>query len=389
MRIYDTLSQSKVEVHNPDDFRMFVCGPTVQDNIHLGHAKTYLAFDILARWLRKTGHKVFFLLNITDVDDKIFNRAKQESAPYTAIADRFYKAFLEDLEALNVATISRVERVSNYIAESAALAKQLLDAGKAYKLNGNVYFDTCQALGFGKLSHQSATELKLKEIEAAPGKRNGVDFLLWRSVAGESEGIWQSPVGPGRPGWHIEDSAIAFSVLGGPYDLHGGATELIFPHHESELAQDEAISGQVPFVRIWMHTGLLLKGEEKMSKSLGNVVTIREALKGFSPDEIRFHFLKRHYRDSYEYNSQSVRKSKEEFKQIAETARRTERGSEISDKENVKKAWEEFSSFMNDDLRTPEALKVLLRVCDYLAEGRTEFSRVFWDMLEVFGFRLF
>ena len=389
MRIYDTLSQSKIEVQNPDEFRMFVCGPTVQDNIHLGHAKTYLKFDVLARWLLKTGHKVFFLLNITDVDDKIFNRAKQEATPYTQIADKFYKAFLEDLDALNITTISKVERVSNYIDESASLAKKLLDSGKAYRLNGNVYFDTSKAVQFGKLSHQSAPELKLKEIEAAPGKRNGVDFLLWRTATGESEGIWQSSVGAGRPGWHIEDSAIAFSIFGGPYDLHGGATELIFPHHESELAQDEAISGQVPFVRIWMHTGLLRKGEEKMSKSLGNVVTIREALKSFSPDEIRFHFLKRHYRDSYEYNAQSARKSKEEFKQIAEVAHKTPKSEVITDNGEVKRVWEEFSSFMNDDLHTPEALMILLRVCGYLLEGKTQFARVFWDMLEVLGFRLF
>ena len=208
---------------------MFVCGPTVQDNVHLGHAKTYLAFDILARWLLKRGNKVLFLLNITDVDDKIFNRAKEENTPYMQIADKFYNAFIEDLDALNIVTISKFERVSNYVEESASLVKQLLDAGKAYSLNGNVYFDTSKAVDFGKLSHQSAFSLKLKEIDAAPGKKNSVDFLLWRSMREETEGVWKTVVGPGRPGWHIEDSAIAFSEIGGPYDLHGGATELYFP----------------------------------------------------------------------------------------------------------------------------------------------------------------
>ncbi|HVB12530.1 MAG TPA: cysteine--tRNA ligase [Nitrososphaerales archaeon] len=391
MQIFDTLSQSKVEIQNSNEFRMFVCGPTVQDNVHLGHAKTYLAFDILARWLLKRGTKVLFLLNITDVDDKIFDRAKRENMPYMQIADKFYNAFIEDLDALNVLTISRFERVSNYVEESAALVKQLLDSGKAYSRNGNVYFDTSKAIDFGKLSHQSAVSLKLKQIDAAPGKKNSVDFLLWRSVPEESEGVWQTVVGLGRPGWHIQDSAIAFSVLGGPYDLHGGATELIFPHHESELAQDEAISGEIPFVKIWMHSGLLLKGEEKMSKSLGNVVTIRQALEKFTADEIRFHFLKHHYRDSFEYDSKSMEQSRTEFKQITEAAANAPRKGGIVEETSTRKQWEEFAASMDDDLRTPQAVQVLLSVCEALkeSENKSELGALFWDMVETLGFRLF
>ncbi|MDG6922422.1 MAG: class I tRNA ligase family protein, partial [Nitrososphaerota archaeon] len=196
------MSQSKVEIEDSKEFKMFICGPTVQDNVHLGHAKTYLAFDTLARWLLKRGNKIQFILNITDVDDKIFNRAKKENIPYKEIADRFYNAFLEDLDALNIVTVSRFERVSNYIEASAELVKQLLDSGSAYSLEGSVFFNTSKAQNFGKLSHQSQLSLKLKEIDAAPGKKNGVDFLLWRGVS-DSEGIWESIVGPGRPGWHI------------------------------------------------------------------------------------------------------------------------------------------------------------------------------------------
>src|SRR5271165_2990646 len=161
---------------------MFVCGPTVQDNVHLGHAKTYLAFDVLARWLLKSGRKVFFLLNITDVDDKIFDRAKKENVPYTEIADKFYNAFREDLDSLNIATVSKFARVSNYVNESVVLVSGLLERGKAYRLDGSVYFDTSKADHFGKLSHQSPLELRLKQIDAAPGKRNSVDFLLWRVI---------------------------------------------------------------------------------------------------------------------------------------------------------------------------------------------------------------
>ncbi len=219
------MSETKTDLGTSQEFRMFVCGPTVQDNVHLGHAKTYLAFDVLARWLLKSGRKVFFLLNITDVDDKIFDRAKKENVPYGEIADRFYKAFLEDLEALNILTISRFARVSNFVDESAALVKTLLDRSAAYRLEGSVYFDISKADHFGKLSHQSAHDLKMKQIDAAPGKKNSVDFLLWRAIPDDTEGIWDTVVGLGWPGWHIQDSAIAFEELGGPYHLHGGATE--------------------------------------------------------------------------------------------------------------------------------------------------------------------
>jgi cysteinyl-tRNA synthetase len=376
---------------------MFVCGPTVQDNVHLGHAKTYLAFDVLARWLLKSGRKVFFLLNITDVDDKIFDRAKKENVAYTAIADKFYNAFLEDLDALNIVTVSKFARVSNYVDESVILVKGLLESGKAYHLEGSVYFDTSKADHFGKLSHQSVLDLKLKQIDAAPGKRNSVDFLLWRAISDATEGIWETKIGAGRPGWHIQDSAIAFNEMHGPYDFHGGATELIFPHHEAELAQDEAISGSIPFVKIWMHTGLLLKGQEKMSKSLGNVVTIREAMKKYSADVIRFHFLKHHYRDAFEYLPNSLNASKEGFQVIQDAARAIPRNEirkiDAERSANVVKIYDKFSSHMNDDLNTPEAISLLLDLSQRISkEGsdqeKLELGTLFWEIVETLGFTL-
>ncbi len=388
LRIYDTLTRSKVEVEQSKEFRMFVCGPTVQDNTHLGHAKTYLAFDVLARWLLKRGKKVFFLLNITDIDDKIFNRAREENTTYTEIADRFYSAFVEDIEALNIVTVSKFERVSRHVEDSASLVKQLLTSGKAYSIHGNVFFDTSKAVDFGKLSHQSARDLRLKQIDPAPGKKSGVDFLLWRSVIDDEEVKWQTEFGAGRPGWHIEDTAIAFSEFGGPYNLHGGATELIFPHHESELAQDEAISGQVPFVKIWMHTGLLYKGNEKMSKSLGNVVTIKQALKKYTPDEIRYHFLKHHYREQLNYDPKSMDRSKEEFTVVREA-------SSLASKEGARKeptdiAWMEFAQNMDDDLHTPKALALLVETSKAVVDTKDEkLGGVFWNMIETLGFNLF
>jgi cysteinyl-tRNA synthetase len=393
------LTGDKVDVETGGEFRMFVCGPTVQDNVHLGHAKTYLAFDILARWMLKSGRKVFFLLNITDVDDKIFDRAKKENIPYMEIADKFYRAFLEDLEALNIVTVSRFARVSEYVEESAALVKILLDRSAGYRLEGGVYFDTSKADHFGKLSHQTAFDLRMKQIDAAPGKKNSVDFLLWRTIPEATEGIWDSVAGRGRPGWHIQDSAIAFEVLKGPYDLHGGATELIFPHHEAELAQGESISHEIPFVKIWMHTGLLLKGQEKMSKSLGNVVTIREAFKKYgNADVIRFHFLKHHYREAFEFSPGALLESKEQFKVVEKAAHAVPRSAiGTTDPrprtESGEKIFEKFSAAMNDDLDTPVAVSLLLDAAKRIVEKKddsesSESASIFWEISEALGFRL-
>lgn len=381
-------------------FRMFICGPTVQDNVHLGHAKTYIAFDVLARWLLKCGNKVQFLVNITDIDDKIFDRARKESVPFMALADRFLADFLSDVEALNIVTISKVERVSNYVEGAINLVQDLLRKEVAYVNDGNTYFDISKADHFGKLSHLSSYELKLKQIDAAPGKRNSVDFLLWRKVPEGSEGTWKSPFGVGRPGWHIEDTAIALSQFGTSYDLHGGATELIFPHHEAELAQDETLSGEIPFVSHWMHTGLLLKDGEKMSKSLGNVVKIQDALRDYSADEIRYYFLARHYRDSFDLDLKVLSKAKSEVDPLLKAAERvhkdTHHGNELRtlvDKETFR----QFAQAMDDDLNTPKALQILFRVADEINEKSSntrdrpadELSPLFWHMVESLGFRLF
>jgi cysteinyl-tRNA synthetase len=396
------MTEKKEEVSPRDGstFRMFACGPTVQDNVHLGHAKTYIAFDVLARWLLKSGFKVQFLVNITDIDDKIFDRAKKENVPFMALADHFLKDFLSDIDALNIVTISKVERVSNYVEEAISLVEILLRKGVGYQNDGNTYFDISRAKHFGKLSHLSGYQLKLKQIDAAPGKRNSVDFLLWRKTPEVGEGAWNSSLGRGRPGWHIEDTAIALSQFRTPYDLHGGATELIFPHHEAELAQDEALTGEIPFVSHWMHTGLLLKDGEKMSKSLGNVVKIQDALRDYSADEIRLYFLKRHYRDSFDLDMEMLAKAKLEIEPLLKAASRlpkdTGSGNELKalvDRETFR----QFGQSMDDDLNTPKALQILLQVAAEINENsssrgdrpKSGLSPLFWHMVESLGFRLF
>jgi cysteinyl-tRNA synthetase len=391
---------------------MFVCGPTVQDNIHLGHAKTYIAFDVLTRWLLKCGNKVFFLMNITDVDDKIFDRAKRENVPYMKIANRFFEEFVEDLESLNILTVSKFCRVSQYIEQSAILVRRLLDMGIAYRLNGNVYFDISKADHFGKLSHQTEYDLKLKQIDAAPGKRNSVDFLLWRKVD-STEGVWNyASIGEGRPGWHIQDTAIAFDQFSGnPYDLHGGATELIFPHHEAELSQDEALSGKIPFVSIWMHTGLLLENGEKMSKSLGNVLTVRSALRKFTSDELRYYFLSHHYRESFDLNLEEISHLSAKLRQIEKASRivlprssesqRSSRSklqtlpSRLPKTNKLVELLADFAAAMDDDLNTPQALEILYKLSESIVEkemdskdANEEISKAFWHMVDSLGFVL-
>ncbi len=380
---------------------MFICGPTVQDNIHLGHAKTYIAFDVLARWLLKSGHKVFFVMNITDIDDKIFERAKKENVQHTQISNRFFNDFLKDIEALNVVTISKIERVSDYVKEAIDLIQIMVSSGKAYALEGNCYFDTSKADHFGKLSHQSDFQLRLKQIDAAPGKRNSVDFLLWRKMSETSEGVLECALGTGRPGWHIEDSAIAFSQFGGPYELHGGATELIFPHHEAELAQDEAVSGEIPFVSIWMHTGLLLKDGEKMSKSLGNMITIKEALKSHSADAIRYYFLKHHYRESFNVSLEELKSANKELDVIVEASKLLpKRGRAAKELKSLleKETFRKFAHAMDDDLDTPKALGMLTKLAREIVQtGKDSREKdqiqdpapLFWHMVETLGFGLF
>ncbi len=371
---------------------MFVCGPTVQDNVHLGHAKTYIAFDVLARWLAKKGVKVFFVVNVTDIDDKIFDRARNENVPYTAISDRFFNEFLSDMKSLNITTFSRIETVSNYLEKSVELVQDLVAKNKAYTLDGNTYFDTTTAAHFGKLSHQTPLQLRMKQVDAAPGKRNGVDFLLWRKIVDTQEGVWDSSLGPGRPGWHIQDSAIAFSLFKGPYDLHGGATELIFPHHEAEIAQNEGISSIVPFVSIWMHTGLLLKNHEKMSKSLGNVVKIVDALKNSNPNLIRIYFLRRHYRESFDLDLKSLAGNQKDLDIIQEASKISKRNASTGEDEEYMAS---FGKAMDDDLDTPKALSILLDLSKKIVDASkssvevpAELQKAFWGMADTLGFNL-
>jgi cysteinyl-tRNA synthetase len=345
------------------EIRMFVCGPTVQGPIHAGHAHTYVFYDVLARYLAHLGYQVNFLMNITDVDDRITQVAGKEGEKPTEVARRYTEKFLEDLEGLKVNSVTHFEPVSEYIQVMIDQVSTLLERGHAYSADGVVYFDTSTYPYYGRLSHQSKSELSLRPLELTPNKKNLLDFALWRPVTLE-EGKWDSPWGRGSPGWHIEDTAVTLSNFGPQYEIHGGAYELIYPHHEAELAQAESITGIRPLVKFWVHTGLVNLGGRKMSKSAGNTFLVRKLLAEYSADELRYYLLKSHYREDMEFSLSRLKSAGKEHAKLVETAAgrlaglsREASKKDRSSQRELDEVLAPFYSAMDDDLDTPRALK--------------------------------
>ncbi|MFB3764890.1 MAG: cysteine--tRNA ligase [Methanotrichaceae archaeon] len=318
MMIYNTMSGRKepFETIHKNRVNMFVCGPTVYDDSHIGHARTYIAFDIAARYLKYRGFSVFYLQNITDVDDKIINRAAELGISPTNLARRYERRYLEDMHTLGVENVNLYARATDHIHEIIDQIKRLVEKGFAYETETGVYFDESKLDDFGKLSHQTAQDLERHRIEPDTTKRNPGDFSLWKKRDDGVDVTWDSPWGRGRPGWHIEDTAITETYFGPQYDIHGGAMDLIFPHHEAEIAQMESASGKKPMVRYWMHTGFLNVSGEKMSKSLGNFMTIRDLLERHDPQTFRFFVLSTHYRTSIDFSEELLEQSKRSLERI-------------------------------------------------------------------------
>jgi len=364
VKLFNTMSQKKepLKVVPGETLRMFVCGPTVQSYIHVGNARTHVLYDVLARYLTSLGARVDFLMNITDVDDRITEAAKSEGGSPAELADKYAQAFFEDMRALKVQSITSFERVSKYVRVMTDQIKILLENGYAYLADGVVYFDTSKFPDYGKLSHQSKSQLSLRPLELTPNKKNLLDFALWRPVVLE-EGKWDSPWGKGSPGWHIEDTAVTLTGFGPQYDIHGGAYELIYPHHEAEIAQGESLTGLAPLVRYWVHTGLLNLSGRKMSKSAGNTFLVRELLREYSADELRRYLLSWHYRDDVEFSLPRLKRASRAYLRAAGKAGKLRVsaeavvGAEPSSAEEVRKRLAPFYSAMDDDINTPRAIK--------------------------------
>lgn len=371
MFLYNTLSGKKNELEQPLNgrvFNLFVCGPTVYDYAHLGHARTYIFFDTLVRYLRYQKKKVFYLQNITNIDDKIIERAKQENKNPLSLSRHFEKEYKRDMRALGIKTVDRYARASDYISQIKNQIKKLLKGGVAYSTSQGIYFSVKKFKDYGKLSGQNIEALRAGwRIEPDPEKKDPMDFALWK-FSKNNEPAWNSPWGKGRPGWHIEDTAITEKFFGPQYDLHGGGMDLKFPHHEAEIAQEETISQRKPLARIWLHTGFMLVGGEKMSKSLGNFITIRDFLKKWPAAVLRTIFLQHHYRSPIDYSPVIAQQAENALLSILEfltkldlTAKNNAKKSHTN-REIIKKAEEKFNNALNDDLNTPEALAVLFEL---------------------------
>ncbi|MBI2098419.1 MAG: cysteine--tRNA ligase [Candidatus Wildermuthbacteria bacterium] len=381
VKIYSTLSR-KEEILKPrkgKKINFFVCGITVYDFSHLGHARTYIAFDMIAKYLRQKGYDVFYLQNVTDIDDKIIQRAKELGEDPKKLARRFEKEYRADMKALGVSAVNTYARATDHIAEIIDQIRRLLKKGYAYEIEGDgIYFDISKFKEYGKLSRRTTGQAKdaVSRIDESVSKRNKGDFALWKfSKPGEPK--WKSPWGWGRPGWHIEDTAITEKFFGPQYDIHGGAQDLIFPHHEAEITQMESVSGKKPFVKYWMHTGFLTVRGEKMSKSVGNFITIRDFLKEHSPRLLRYFVLKTHYRSPIDYSEEVLEQTQNELGKIDEFMDRLREKPQASirhlaDKSQanlkLKRIKDSFEKAMEDDLNTTLAISILF---DLIREENT------------------
>ena len=360
MDIYSTLTRSKenLETINKNRINLFVCGPTVYDDAHIGHGRTYISFDTIKRYLEYSGYAVFYIQNITDIDDKIINRSKESGIPAHDIARKFEKRYIEDMTKLNVTGVNLFARATDHLGEIIDQIQRLIDKGFAYESEDGVYFEIEKFDEFGKLSNRKVDELESHRQLAETTKRNEQDFALWKKREGVDEPVWPSPWGDGRPGWHIEDTAITEYYFGEQYDVHGGGLDLIFPHHEAEITQMEAVSGKSPMVRYWLHTGFLNVNGEKMSKSLHNFITIRELLEDWDADTFRFFVLSTHYRSPIDFSKDSLHQSQKSLEKIKKfySSLDVEACDAESDLEALSIAKNEFFNSMDDDFNTPKAI---------------------------------
>ncbi|WP_138756304.1 cysteine--tRNA ligase [Paenibacillus sinopodophylli] len=392
--IYNTVSRNKEPFvpQEPGKVKMYVCGPTVYDYIHIGNARPVIFFDVVRRYLEDVGNEVQYVVNFTDVDDKLIRKAEQLETTVPEVAEKFIKAFYEDIESLGVHKATLNPRVTEHIPHIIAFIQGLIDKGYAYMSDGDVYYRTAAFADYGKLSHQNIEELQFGiRVEIGDRKQNQQDFVLWKG-AKPGEIKWESPFGDGRPGWHIECSAMARAYLGDTLDIHGGGHDLQFPHHECEVAQSEALTGK-PLANYWMHNGYIHINNEKMSKSLGNGITVHELVKRVKPHAIRYFMLSTHYRSPLNFSDDTVAQAENSVERIANSAANlrhrlstVEGGlAQANESSNgllpsgdaaldarLQAIYSQFHARMSDDFNTPDAIT---SVFDLVAEANQYLNR--------------
>jgi cysteinyl-tRNA synthetase len=386
LRIHNTLTRAMENFTpiTPGVVRMYVCGMTVYDLCHLGHARSMVAFDVVQRWLKATGYQVVYVRNITDIDDKIIQRAVDNGETLRALTQRMIDALHQDADALGIERPQHEPRATDFVPQMTRLIGQLESQGLAYRVpNGDVNFSVRKFPGYGKLSGKSLDELHAGErVAVLDGKQDPLDFVLWKSTKPQEpeEAKWASPFGPGRPGWHIECSAMACELLGQTFDIHGGGADLQFPHHENEIAQSEGASGQA-LARYWMHNGFINVDNEKMSKSLGNFFTIREVLKVFDAETIRFFVVRSHYRSPLNYSDVHLNDARNALKRLY-TALAAVPPTAMASIDWREPHAQRFQAAMNEDFGTSEAVAVLF---DLASEVNRSLSAELSGLLKALG----
>ena len=385
LRIHNTLTRALEPFAplEPGHVRMYVCGMTVYDFCHLGHARSMVAFDVVQRWLRASGWRVTYVRNITDIDDKIIKRALENGETIRALTDRMIDALHQDADALGIERPTHEPRATDYVPQMLNIIGQLEQRGLAYRVpNGDVNYAVRKFPGYGKLSGKSLDELHAGErVAVLDGKDDPLDFVLWKSAkpTEPADVKWDSPYGPGRPGWHIECSAMSCDMLGTTFDIHGGGADLQFPHHENEIAQSEGATGQ-PLARMWMHNGFINVDNEKMSKSLGNFFTIRDVLKSYDAETVRFFVVRSHYRSPLQYSDAHLNDARASLKRLYTALASVPPVPVTLDWATPEAA--RFKAAMDDDFGTPEAVAVLF---DLASEVNRSHSAELAGLLKALG----
>ncbi|MCX5805355.1 MAG: cysteine--tRNA ligase [Proteobacteria bacterium] len=403
IRVYNTITGKKEEFIpvQPDAVKMYVCGVTVYDHCHVGHARSAIVFDVIYRYLKTRGYEVTFVKNFTDIDDKIIKKANAEGIPWKDVGAKYITSFYEDMDALNILRPTHEPKATDHIDDMIALVETLLKKSYAYNINGDIYFSVESFKNYGALSKRPLEEMIAgARVEVDERKRNPLDFALWKASK-EGEPSWDTPFGKGRPGWHLECSVMSTKYLGNPFDIHGGGKDLVFPHHENEKAQTEAATGS-KFVNYWMHNGFVNIQKEKMSKSLGNFLLIKDFVKEYHPESLRLFFLSTHYRSPVDYNEKSIEDSNNSLYRLyytLERALKIERSKEVATKEfnEAAEIEKKFYEAMDDDFNTALALsymfelsKMLNKLIDSNDESAWPFiiytKNVFTSIADVLGF---
>ena len=394
LRVSNTLSGVKedFEPRDPSQVRVYVCGITPYDESHVGHGMSYVVFDVIRRYLEYRGYGVRLVQNFTDVDDKIIERAQTLGVSVDELAGRFIDRYFEDMELLHVRRADEYPRATQEVPAIVTMIERLVGTGHAYPSNGDVYYRVRSLDDYGKLSHRSLDGMVAgARVAVVEAKEHPLDFTLWKG-AKPGEPSWDSPWGPGRPGWHIECSAMSLNYLGEALDIHGGGQDLIFPHHENEIAQSEAFTGVTPFAKYWLHNGLLRMGDEKMSKSKGNLITIRDAVSRYGADAFRVFILMSHYRSPLTWSEEGLASAARAAQRLARAA-----GPESADPSGPDGSLDpepfraRFESALDDDFNTPQALAVLFDLAHGInrATGATDHARtVLRELGEVLGLTL-